>query len=348
MKHLTPFITGIAVFIAMIIGGGYMTYQLVTDAPIPKEIPSVQRTNDTEPSHVRTLPPQPVAETTLSSSPAFADSETARTLPEDASLARASTGSVTTALAAAVSAQAPPTQATDDEVLTLANLPFGFSRSGLSQQTTTTLEAYVDALGDPQWSVLIQGHTDQEGAIRQNLRLGLRRANAVKHYLMAQGISEHRLHVVSLGEFQPVCSQATAACQSQNRRVSFLVARREQATSPPTLSAPHQKTPQTAGAILPVDGVTHQANTGVDNTDVKAVLKAYEAKVRAAKNNNPLRMEPIDPGVVHGTPASGRPTETMPTNHPSNQNSHVEEDLGQPIIQTLAEEELATRLQLIN
>ncbi len=69
----------------------------------------------------------------------------------------------------------------------------------------------------PEIRFRVYGHTDAVGSSRANKNLGLRRANAVVHYLSTQGISRSRLEaVVSFGETQPlVVSQGR---ERRNRR----------------------------------------------------------------------------------------------------------------------------------
>ena len=101
-----------------------------------------------------------------------------------ASLVHASTISVKPSTTPDITKQAFEVKKRKEEKLTLADLQFGLSRTGLKTQTKTTLDAYAKRLRDPQWSVLIEGHTDEIGSIRKNLHVGLRRANAVRQYLI--------------------------------------------------------------------------------------------------------------------------------------------------------------------
>lgn len=69
----------------------------------------------------------------------------------------------------------------------------------------------------PEVRFRVYGHTDAVGSNRANKSLGLRRANAVVHYLTIQGISRTRLEaVVSFGETQPLV--VTDGRERRNRR----------------------------------------------------------------------------------------------------------------------------------
>ena len=74
---------------------------------------------------------------------------------------------------------------------------------------------------NPNLKFTIEGHCDERGSEEYNLALGDRRANALKHYLVSQGITESRLATVSYGEERPVCHEQTEGCYERNRRGSF-------------------------------------------------------------------------------------------------------------------------------
>jgi peptidoglycan-associated lipoprotein len=71
--------------------------------------------------------------------------------------------------------------------------------------------------------ITIEGNTDERGSEEYNLALGDRRANAVKQYLVTQGIAENRLSSVSYGEERPVCNAQTEDCFALNRRAAFRI-----------------------------------------------------------------------------------------------------------------------------
>ncbi|MDA7817747.1 OmpA family protein [Sulfurimonas sp.] len=71
------------------------------------------------------------------------------------------------------------------------------------------------------FSVKLEGNCDEWGSDEYNFALGLKRANAVKKSLVANGVDESRITMVSYGESNPICSDKTQACWSKNRRVDF-------------------------------------------------------------------------------------------------------------------------------
>ena len=73
---------------------------------------------------------------------------------------------------------------------------------------------------NPQLRATLTGHSDDRGSEEVNERVGLRRADAVKSYLVSeQNIDEGRVETQSAGETQPIANNSTPQGQSDNRRV---------------------------------------------------------------------------------------------------------------------------------
>lgn len=75
---------------------------------------------------------------------------------------------------------------------------------------------------NPALRARITGHTDDRGSEAANVRVGQRRAEAVRDYLVQQhNIDTGRIDVASAGESQPIADNATAEGRTQNRRVEI-------------------------------------------------------------------------------------------------------------------------------
>ena len=68
-----------------------------------------------------------------------------------------------------------------------------------------------------------EGHTDAIGSEVLNQRLSEQRAEAVREYLLTQGVPEHAVSSVGLGFSVPVASNDTREGRQQNRRVEIIV-----------------------------------------------------------------------------------------------------------------------------
>jgi len=69
--------------------------------------------------------------------------------------------------------------------------------------------------------IKLEGNCDEWGSDEYNFALGLKRANAVKKSLVAEGVSASRVTMVSYGESNPSCVAKTQACWAENRRVDL-------------------------------------------------------------------------------------------------------------------------------
>jgi outer membrane protein OmpA-like peptidoglycan-associated protein len=100
---------------------------------------------------------------------------------------------------------------------------FDRDRDVLRPADMDRLRAAVTALQeDPSLVVNIEGHTCSLGAAAYNRALGLRRASAVKAFLVRAGIAAERLHTVTRGEEHPEHDNAHEETRRLNRRVALV------------------------------------------------------------------------------------------------------------------------------
>jgi outer membrane protein OmpA-like peptidoglycan-associated protein len=69
--------------------------------------------------------------------------------------------------------------------------------------------------------VEIQGHTDDRGKRSTNTELSQKRADAVRRYLVGEGIASSRLSAKGFGSLRPRAPNITASGRARNRRVEF-------------------------------------------------------------------------------------------------------------------------------
>ncbi len=91
--------------------------------------------------------------------------------------------------------------------------------------STITPEGQNILNGQAQWlnsnadyRAVIEGHADEQGTREYNLALGQRRANAVREYLVSQGVSTNRLQTTSYGKERPIEVCSVESCYAKNRR----------------------------------------------------------------------------------------------------------------------------------
>lgn len=97
---------------------------------------------------------------------------------------------------------------------------FDSGKSTFQKQTDKVLQAMVVIFKEyPKADFAIEGYTDSVGSKSSNKLLSERRANAVRDYLVSNGINADRLTAAGFGEDSPIDSNATRSGRANNRRV---------------------------------------------------------------------------------------------------------------------------------
>lgn len=101
---------------------------------------------------------------------------------------------------------------------------FGRGESGLSPQDYAPLHKAVEILkAHPDLRIQLNGYTDSVGDATSNYNLSVRRANAVRNFLLSSGITSDRIYVVGFGESNPRGDNRTNSGRAMNRRVDIVV-----------------------------------------------------------------------------------------------------------------------------
>ncbi|WP_157671984.1 OmpA family protein [Cellvibrio sp. PSBB006] len=109
-------------------------------------------------------------------------------------------------------------------IYTLGDTLFATNKAELKAGAQASFDRLARTLNEsPDRKIVVEGHTDSTGAEDYNLTLSQRRADAVKTYLVAQGVDEARITAVGKGEGFPVASNDTASGRQQNRRVEVII-----------------------------------------------------------------------------------------------------------------------------
>lgn len=94
----------------------------------------------------------------------------------------------------------------------------------LKDEGKQKLDDIVNQLDGVALEVIVAvGHTDSVGPEAYNQRLSVRRAEAVKAYLVSKGIEANRVYTEGKGEAQPVADNKTKEGRAKNRRVEIEV-----------------------------------------------------------------------------------------------------------------------------
>jgi type IX secretion system PorP/SprF family membrane protein len=118
-----------------------------------------------------------------------------------------------------------------ERLLNLAskNLEFVFDKSIILKKSHADLESLVNMLLlRPDLRISLEGHTDSNGTEAYNLWLSKNRVNAVKEFLVSNGVAADRIDTAYFGESKPIASNETLAGQAKNRRVEMKYIKKEE------------------------------------------------------------------------------------------------------------------------
>jgi len=98
---------------------------------------------------------------------------------------------------------------------------FEFDRAVLRPEARAALRLHSDYLKRNPLRVRLEGHADERGSREYNMALGERRAEAVREFLVMQGVDSSLLEVISYGEEVPAVLGSSEDAWSKNRRVEM-------------------------------------------------------------------------------------------------------------------------------
>ena len=121
-------------------------------------------------------------------------------------------------------APAPAPVPTSEKVSFAAEALFDFDKSVVKSEGKVALDDLLMKLQGMNTEVMVTvGHTDSVGSDAYNQKLSLRRAEAVKAYIVSKGVEASRVYTEGKGESQPVADNSTAEGRAKNRRVTVEV-----------------------------------------------------------------------------------------------------------------------------
>ncbi|WP_454064835.1 OmpA family protein [Candidatus Nitrospira salsa] len=161
-----------------------------------------------------------------------------------------------------------------------ADVYFGFDQASLSEEAAIVLQEKIDYLKEKEgWQITVQGHADQHGSDAYNQRLGLRRAEAVKAYLTAQGIEESVIQTESMGSQNSICTEDSEECLQKNRRAHI------------TLSSEHASTTMAAPLVAEIITSEPENILTVESEDVNRSLTDNDVATETALLSNTIEEE---------------------------------------------------------
>lgn len=98
---------------------------------------------------------------------------------------------------------------------------FGFADYSIASDMQEKMNHNTEVAVSAPSKIKIEGNCDEFGTDEYNYALGLKRAKAVQDSLVAQGIDPDKMMLVSFGESNAVCTEASENCYKRNRRVDL-------------------------------------------------------------------------------------------------------------------------------
>lgn len=120
----------------------------------------------------------------------------------------------------------PKTDKKPEEVLSdiFDNLNFEFGKAEIKKDSLPYLDNLADTLLKAKdWTLEIQGHTDEKGSDEFNMNLSQNRADAVKKYLVSKGVVADSITAKGFGEKNPIVPNDSNENREKNRRVEFKI-----------------------------------------------------------------------------------------------------------------------------
>ncbi|MGH7889919.1 MAG: OmpA family protein [Thermodesulfobacteriota bacterium] len=118
---------------------------------------------------------------------------------------------------------APPPPGPIEAEVRLTDIFFDFDKFDVRADAEPVLKESAEVLKkNPELTIVIEGYADTRGTDEYNLRLGQKRADTAKEYLVRQGISPTRIETLSKGETTKFAGGTTEEAYQLNRRAHFI------------------------------------------------------------------------------------------------------------------------------
>ncbi|MCC6064264.1 MAG: OmpA family protein [Thermocrinis sp.] len=112
----------------------------------------------------------------------------------------------------------------EEPLMVRARIHFDFNKADIKKEYIPLLKEVAKILKEnPNINLRIEGYTDDIGTKAYNQKLALRRAMAVKNFLVKEGIKPERIQVVGFGKERYIAENTTPIGRLTNRRAEFIV-----------------------------------------------------------------------------------------------------------------------------
>jgi len=156
------------------------------------------------------------------------------------------------------------------KIIKNVKLYFDYNKSELRDDALRILKNAIGTLKrSPEASILITGNCDRRGSEAYNEKLGRRRGDAVKRYMLENGIDESRIKIVSRGKLDAVAYVTDLEGMQKDRNAQFMIAEVEE------VMLPYSGAPQEAEARPLEEGKYIIEKKEVVEAEVKVSTREY-------------------------------------------------------------------------
>ncbi|MBI5873629.1 MAG: OmpA family protein [Candidatus Omnitrophica bacterium] len=154
---------------------------------------------------------------------------------------------------------------------------FDYNKSSLRDDAVPILKKAVYTLkNSPEADILITGNADVRGSESYNEKLGRRRGEAVKQFMLDEGISQERIRIVSRGKLDAVAFVTDLVGMQKDRNAQFMLAEVEEVMIPYAGGSP-QEIKENQGLVIEEGKAIQEEKQNVE-TEVKVSTREYTIK----------------------------------------------------------------------
>ncbi len=160
---------------------------------------------------------------------------------------------------------------------------FDYNKSTIREDAAVILKEAAQTLRrNPESDILVTGNCDTRGSEAYNEKLGRKRAEAVRNFLISQGVDEARIRIISRGKLNAVAPVTDIVGMQKDRNAQFMIAEVEEVMIPYQGEAAGK--PASEGQLITEEGA--QDNKVVENETVESAVQVATKEYTIKKNDS--------------------------------------------------------------
>jgi len=175
------------------------------------------------------------------------------------------------------------------KILKNVKIYFDFDKAEIRDDAHKILKSAVRTLGkNPDADILITGHADVRGSENYNLKLGERRADAIKQYMLANEVAPSRIRILSRGKLDAIAPVTDIVGMQRDRNAQFMVAEVVEIMIPESQRHLYEDVSQ-PGEVLDGSRAPEQAEQAGGASVVEPEVQEIESEIRVGFTEYTIR-----------------------------------------------------------